>query len=93
MRNHNYGYACYQPESSLIVKPAALGYVSADGRWSPLVDDNDQQVNLGNPETLEPNGLTAFNGLHAAPAEEMTWGPKISDGTKGNRVDLSAGAS
>jgi hypothetical protein len=93
MQRHPYGYACYQPESSLIVKPGALGYVTDDGRWSPLVDKNGSNVNLGVRETLERNGLETFDKLFAAPLEEMIWGPKISDGANGISLDFKANAS
>ncbi|KID83168.1 hypothetical protein MGU_09531 [Metarhizium guizhouense ARSEF 977] len=93
MQRHPYGYACYQPESSLIVKPGALGYVNNDGRWSPLVAKNGSNIDLGVPETLVPNGLGSFDKLFAAPPEEMSWGPKISDGANGISLDFKANAS
>ena len=93
MQEHPYGYALYQPESSLIVKPGALGYISKDGRWTPLVGKGGVNINLGAPESLAQNGLTEFNELHAAPPEQMSWGPKLSDHAKGYKLDFKADAS
>jgi len=93
MANHPYGYALYEPESSAILKPGVLGYLTEDGKWAPLIGDNGVLIDLGEPDSLLRNGLNAFNNFSKASPDQRTWGPKTSKGIKSMKVDLKADAS
>lgn len=92
MRNHPYGYALYEPESSNILKPGVCGYLTDNGQWTPLVGNN-LRVDLGDAESLRLNGLTSFENLARAAPDTRAWGPKTSRQVVGTRVDFTAGAS
>lgn len=85
MRNHPYGYALYQPASTSVLHPGAVGYFDAQGFWSPLADLNDL-------EGLKALGLKApKTKLMKAPDQKSSWGPIASKSTKGINFDASPG--
>lgn len=86
MRKQPYGYALYDPESSLVLKPATCGYLTESGSWTPVLD-------LSDATRLESLGLTPLNAIDRARPKTREWGPRISTGVKHAFVDLKGGAS
>jgi hypothetical protein len=88
---HPYGYALYEPESSKLVKPGVCGYINhEDGRFIPLIGARLKKIDLGDPDSLALNGLSALNDLQIAEPDERSWGPKTSRTVKGVKVDTSS---
>jgi hypothetical protein len=93
MLQHPYGYALYEPQSSIIVKPGALGYLDPEnGRFVPLFSNNRRRLDLEDPESLASSNLDTFDVLREAP-EPRDWGPKVSSQVHGHKVDFKAEAS
>ena len=86
MKNHPYGYAMYEPESALLLKPATCGYLTETGSWTPLVD-------LGDEDKMTSLGLTPFTKLERAPPRSSEWGPRIASDMDHVNIDLKAQAS
>lgn len=93
MRSHPYGYALYEPESSAILRPGVLGYLTKYSTWVPLIGDDGTLIDFAQPASLLNNGLTALENFSKAPLDERSWGPKTSIGVNGVKVDLKANAS
>jgi hypothetical protein len=94
MLNHPYGYALYEPQSSTIVKPGAVGYIDQEtGRFVPLTKKGSKRVDLEDEESLKINGLTPFNNLLRAEPDERSWGPKTSSRVNATEIDIKAKAS
>lgn len=84
MRNHSYGRALYEPESSLVLKPATCGYFSKTGTWTPL-------LHLSNAAQLASFGLTPFdNRVEQALPSIRKWAPRVSSRVKHQVLDLKA---
>ena len=89
MRDHPYGYALYNPTSSAVLKPGAVGYFDDLGYWNPL-------ANLADASSLTERGLKLKpfpqDELYAAKQDEsMSWGPKLSKTVREHRMHFSGG--
>ncbi|KAF7597135.1 hypothetical protein BBP40_009473 [Aspergillus hancockii] len=93
MRNHPYGYALYEPESSQTLQPGSCGYLTPLGQWTPLLGVNNKPIHLGDPSSLSENNLTPFPHFYPAPSDKRCWGPKTSAHTRARKVELEAGLS
>jgi hypothetical protein len=86
MQQHHYGYALYKPVSSGLMQPGSCGYFDGSGSWNPILD-------LGDTQSLQKHGVGQARGLERAPIEDnITWGPKTSQGVSEKKVDTSLGA-
>ena len=86
MLKHGYGYALYEPQSSVVLKPGICGYLDESGRFIETIDITDVKV-------LAEKGLDSLGKVEKAASETRNWGPKVSESVKYTRVDLHAGAS
>jgi hypothetical protein len=85
MRQHNHGYALYKPVSSDLMRPGSCGYFDDSGSWNPILDLNDGK-------SLQKHGLCPPKGLNLAPVEDnISWGPKTSQGVTEQKIDVSLG--
>jgi|SRR5271155_4429483 len=85
MRQHHHGYALYKPVSSDLMRPGSCGYFDDSGSWNPILD-------LSDPQSLQKHGLTPPKELTPAPVENnISWGPKASQGVTEQKIDISLG--
>jgi hypothetical protein len=89
MTRYGYGYAFYEPESSLDVKPGACGYIERrSGTWHPMQD-------LTKPKALKKASFDVIEKqqLEKLRPSTMKWGPKYTETVTYTKTDLAVGAS
>jgi hypothetical protein len=85
MRCHPYGIALYNPLSTAIFSPGAVGYFDNANDWNPI-------AHLSLPDTLDKAHLSPVTEeLQRAPLDDtISWGPKCSQGVAGLKLNISA---
>jgi hypothetical protein len=83
MKVHGIGHAFLVPESAEDVKPGACGYIDEIGQWRPTVD---LSLPLDKP-------YTPIDELFKARKQTFQWGPKVSEATKADKLELETNLS
>jgi hypothetical protein len=86
---HPYGYALYEPQSSKVVRPGALGYIDPEnGHFVPLIGAQNKLVDLTDTTVLQENRLSPPDNLILTDVDNRSWGPKISSQVQRKQIDI-----
>jgi hypothetical protein len=88
MKHYKLGYAFYEPESSLDVKPGACGYIDESGSWHRIVD----VTNTVATQNAGYQSIDKTNLIKLRPSKR-NWGPRFTETVDYKRMSIEAGAS
>ncbi|EXU98569.1 hypothetical protein X797_008283 [Metarhizium robertsii] len=85
MSHHKLGYAFYEPESSLVVKPGSCGYIDGSGSWHPILNvASDAEAGKAGLGMIDKAGV-----IKLAPSTRL-WGPKLTETVSSRSLSMSA---
>lgn len=85
MATHRFGYAFYDPESSLVVQPGVCGYIDGTGSWHSI-------VNVASNAATQKRGYGNIDRDHLfmPPASKRLWGPMLTETVSSSTSSIKA---